>query len=245
MIFGISFVIGSACVFNNYIDKDIDSKMERTKERSMVTKSIPARIAIIYGVFLGIIGFALLIFFTNLLTSFLAFVGFFFYVVMYSIWKRKSIYGTIVGSISGAIPPVVGYCTVSDKFDAGAIILFMILVLWQMPHFYAIAIFRLKDYANASLPVLPVKKGIFITKIHMLFYVLAFAIFLPMLTFFGYTSRVYLVCVILLSLFWLWTTIDGFFVKDDVKWARKMFGVSLLVLTIFSIIISSFSILRI
>jgi protoheme IX farnesyltransferase len=237
-LFGIAFVIGSACVFNNYIDRSIDEKMERTKKRVSVTKAISLKSGMIYATFIGIIGFSVLFLFTNFLTTFLAFIGFFFYVVMYSIWKRKSVYGTIVGSVSGAIPIVVGYCAVSNSFDAGAIILFMIMVLWQMPHFYAIAIFRLKDYSGAGIPVLPIKSGIYITKIHMIFYIIAFSLFLPLLTFFGFTGKVYLVVAILLSLYWLYFAINGLWAKDDVRWARKMFGISLITITSFSAIIS-------
>ncbi len=237
-LLGISLIIGSACVFNNYIDRNIDGKMERTKKRVLVIKAIPVKNVFTYGTILGIIGFLTLFIYTNLLTVFLALIGFFFYVVMYSIWKRKSIYGTIVGSISGAIPPVVGYCAVSNKFDIGAIIFFLILVLWQMPHFYAIAIFRIKDYAAAGIPVLPVKKGILITKIHMLFYIVAFTIIAMMLTFFGYEGYVYLVIVILLGLGWFMFGVQGFNIADDSKWARKMFGISLLVITMLSVVVS-------
>lgn len=244
-LFGISLVIGSAAVFNNFIDRSIDGKMERTKKRALVAKTIPPANAIIYGIILGLIGFSLLFIFTNLLTVLLSLIGFFFYVVMYSMWKRRSVYGTIVGSISGAVPPVVGYCAVSNKFDAGAIIFFLILVLWQMPHFYAIAIFRLNDYANAGIPVLPVKAGIALTKIHMVLYIAAFIIMASLLTVFGYTGFVYLTLTLLLGLWWLIFAIKGFWTKNDALWARKMFGYSLMILTILSVTISIGSIVKI
>src|SRR5579871_5606007 len=106
---GISLVIGSGCVVNNYIDRDIDAKMERTKKRALVKGAISGRNAILYASVLGIIGFLLLFIYTNLLTVCVGLVGYFFYVVMYTIWKRKSDIGTIVGSVSGAVPPVAGY----------------------------------------------------------------------------------------------------------------------------------------
>lgn len=238
MLLGMSLVIASACVINNFIDRSIDEKMERTKNRALVKHKISSRSAIIYAIILGLLGFTILIFYTNLLTAFIGLVGFFFYVVMYSIWKRKSIHGTLVGSISGAVPPVAGYCAASNQLDAGAIILFLILVIWQMPHFYAIAIFRLKDYANASIPVLPVKMGIKTTKIHILLYIVAFIVASFTLFSFGYVGYLYLVVMSLLGLIWLWMGLKGFKTENDDLWAKKMFRMSLIIITLFSVIIS-------
>ncbi len=235
---GTSLGIASACVFNNYIDRDIDEKMTRTKNRVLVKRLVPVPNALIFGVVLGLLGFLILVLYVNLLTVAIGFVGAFFYVVMYSIWKRRSIYGTLVGSVSGATPIVAGYTAVTNHFDLGAIILFMILVLWQMPHFYAIAIFRLKDYTAVSLPVLPVVKGIYITKIHMLFYISAFIIAASMLTILRYTGYIYLIVVILAGFTWLGLCIKGFKTNDDKLWARKMFAFSLVVILILSVVMS-------
>jgi protoheme IX farnesyltransferase len=90
--------------------------------------------------------------------------------------KRKSVYGTLVGSLSGAVPPVAGYCAASGRFDSGAAILLLMFCLWQMPHSYAIAIFRFKDYEAAKIPVLPVVKGISEAKQQIVLYILAFAV---------------------------------------------------------------------
>ncbi len=229
-IAGLSFVIASACVFNNYIDRNLDEKMERTKKRALVTKEISPVAALTYGTVLGIIGFGTLLFWTNVLTMSIAFVGFFFYVVLYGIAKRRSIYGTLVGSIPGAVPPVVGYTAVTNRFDLTALLLFLILVAWQMPHFYAIATYRFKDYAAAGLPVLPVKKGIGTAKIHILFWVCVFTVVATLFTVTKQTGFIYLVIMTLLGLRWLFMGIQGFGVADDVKWARKMFGFSLIAL---------------
>lgn len=238
MLVGLSLVIASACVINNYIDRNIDKKMVRTKNRALAANTIPVISAILSAVILGIAGFSLLFFYTNLLTAFLAFIGFFFYVVMYSIWKRKSSFGTVVGSISGAIPPVVGYCAVTNNFDIGALLLFLILVFWQMPHFYAIAIFRSDDYAAAGIPVLPVEKDLQTTQVHMLLYILAFLVATVGLYIFGLTGFIYLVIALVLGLYWLFIGTKGFTVSNTHKWARKMFGISLLVLTILCAVIT-------
>ncbi|MCX2958779.1 MAG: UbiA family prenyltransferase, partial [Serratia symbiotica] len=97
----------------------------------------------------------------NPLAMWLAVMGFVVYVGVYSLYmKRHSVYGTLIGSLSGAAPPVIGYCAVTNEPDTGALILLAIFSLWQMPHSYAIAIFRFKDYQAANIPVLPVVKGI-------------------------------------------------------------------------------------
>src|SRR5262249_2327280 len=151
-----------------------DKKMQRTKNRPLVIGLISERYAIGFAVFLGVVGHLILLGATNFLTALIAAVGFFVYVVLYSLWKCRTVYGTGIGSIAGAVPPVVGYCAVSNTFDAGAMILFAMMILWQMPHFFAIAISHFDDYVAAEIPTLPIKKGIFRTKVHMMGYILGF-----------------------------------------------------------------------
>jgi len=236
-VVGLFFVIASACVFNNYIDRDADGKMARTKNRALVTGLISTRNALLFAVTLGLIGILVLSFYTNLLAAFVASIGFIVYVALYSLWKYRTTYATLVGSISGAIPPVVGYCAASNCFDIGAAILFMILVLWQMPHFFSIAVYRRDEYAAASIPVLPIVKGIYATKIQMLLYIIAFMGATLMLIAFGYTGYAYLIVAIVLSCSWLWLCIKGFTSTNDRLWARKMFRLSLVIITVLSIMI--------
>lgn len=243
-LLGISFVMASSCVFNNYIDRDIDSKMQRTKNRALVKKLISGKNAIIYAIILGIIGFAILLVQTNLLTVLIGCIAVFVYVVLYGIWKRRSPLGTIIGSIAGATPPVAGYCAVTNRFDMGAILLGTILILWQMPHFYAIAIYRLKEYAAASIPVLPVKKGIFFTKIYMVCYIIAFCFAISLLTIYGFTGYGYLLVVGSVSLGWLGFAIWGFWTKNTVLWARKMFVFSLVVIFVLCLMIAMDALFR-
>jgi heme o synthase len=226
---GLAFIIASACVFNNYIDREVDKKMVRTQNRPMAKKLISGRNAILFALLLGFLGNIILLLYTNLLTLAIANFGFFVYVLLYSLWKGRTIFGTAIGSIAGAVPPVVGYCAVSDALDMGALILFAIMVLWQMPHFFSIAIYRIDDYAAASLPVLPVKKGMHTTKIHMLLYIIAFIFAAAMLTLFGYMGYTYLAIAALLGVTWLLLCLKGFKSSNDQLWARKMFRHSLLV----------------
>jgi protoheme IX farnesyltransferase len=238
-LLGISLVVACGCVFNNIIDRDIDSLMERTKNRALVQGLISTRVAFIYGLVLGILGFFILFVGTTLSAVAIAFVGLLVYVGIYSLWlKRHSIYGTLVGSISGAVPPVVGYCSVSGSFDIGALLLFIILSIWQIPHSYAIAIYRFNDYANAKIPVLPVIKGIRCTKIQMLIYVIAFVIATLMLSLLHYTGYMYFITALVLGIFWIRLSILGFSAQDDKTWARKNFLFSVICITILSIMMS-------
>jgi heme o synthase len=237
-LIGLSCVIGSACVFNNYIDRNIDGKMERTKNRALVQGRVSGKQAIYFALFLGCMGFAVLISYTNLLAVYVAAIGFIIYVGFYSFWKTRTSYATLIGSISGAVPPVVGYCAVSAQFDMGAALLFIILVLWQMPHFYSIAMYRLTDYSGASIPVLPAKRGNYVTKIHMLLYIIAFMVATFLLIGYGYTGYAYLATAAVLGLAWLILCIKGFKSVDDRLWARGMFRLSLVIITLLCIMIS-------
>jgi heme o synthase len=227
---GLAFVIASAGVFNNYIDRAMDAKMERTKNRAFVQKNICSRNALQFGTFLGLTGIFILGAFTNPLTASISVFGFFVYLVLYAFLKYRSFYGTIVGSIAGAVPPVIGYCAVSNRLDTGALLLFLIMVLWQMPHFFAIAIYRLKDYAAASIPVLPVQKGIDVTKKQMVAYIFAFTSTALLLTVTGYTGYVYFMTASLLGISWLGLCFSGFRQQNDTLWAKRMFAYSLVVI---------------
>ncbi len=219
------------------MDQGIDSKMKRTQRRALVTKTISEFHAVIYATILGILGFLILLINTNFLTFGIAFIGFFFYVIMYGISKRRSVHGTIVGSISGAVPPVVGYCAVTNNFDMAALLLFLILVIWQMPHFYAIAMFRSRDYAAASIPVLPVKEGFFQAKIQILAYIIIFILVSDLLTILHYTGYIYFIVMTAFGICWLILSIEGFRTTDDSRWARKIFFFSLIVITVFSLLL--------
>jgi protoheme IX farnesyltransferase len=238
MLIGLGPVIASACVCNNYIDRISDAKMARTQNRALARGLIAPWKAICFALVLGIFGVAVLSFYTNYLAAGIAATGFFVYVVLYSLWKSRSMHATLVGSISGAIPPVVGYCAVSHRLDAGAVLLFAILVLWQMPHFFAIAMYRQSEYAAASIPVLPNKRGVFATKVQMLLYVIAFAAATLLLMLFGYVGTAYVIVASLLSTAWLYLTVKGFKAENDRLWARSMFRLSLVIITVLCVMIS-------
>ncbi|AKH65733.1 MULTISPECIES: heme o synthase [Photorhabdus] len=238
-LLGVSLVVASGCVFNNYIDRDIDRIMERTKNRVLVKGLIDPKISLIYALILGIAGMVLLYVAANALAMQLAIIGFVVYVGVYSLYmKRKSVYGTLIGSLSGAAPPVIGYCAVTGQFDTGALILLLIFSLWQMPHSYAIAIFRFKDYQAANIPVLPVIKGISVAKNHIILYILAFMIATLMLAISGYAGYKYLIVAVAVSIWWLGMALSGYKTANDRVWARKLFVFSIVAITSLSVMMS-------
>ena len=219
-LIGVSLVVASGCVFNNYIDRDIDRKMERTKNRVLVKGLIAPKTSLVYATLLGLAGFMLLWFGANPLACWLGVMGFVVYVGVYSLYmKRHSVYGTLIGSLSGAAPPVIGYCAVTGDFDSGAI-------------------FRFKDYQAANIPVLPVVKGISVAKNHITLYIVAFAVATLMLSLGGYAGYKYLVVAAAVSVWWLGMALRGYKVEDDKVWARKLFGFSIIAITALSVMMS-------
>ncbi|PIT37481.1 heme o synthase [Snodgrassella alvi] len=239
-LLGVSLVVASGCAFNNLIDRDIDPKMERTKNRVLVRGLASARVTFALATILGIAGFVVLYFGANPLAMWLSVMGFVVYVGIYSLYmKRHSVYGTLIGSLSGAAPPVIGYCAVSNNFDAGALILLAIFSLWQMPHSYAIAIYRFKDYQAANIPVLPVVKGIAVAKHHITFYIIAFMFATLMLSIGGYAGYKYLVVAAAVSVWWLCMALSGYKAQNNDRiWARKLFVFSIIAITTLSIMMS-------
>jgi protoheme IX farnesyltransferase len=235
---GVSLVIACACVCNNYIDRGIDARMARTKKRALVSGAISVRNALVYAVVLGLLGFGLLLGYVGWLVTGLGLLALFSYVVLYGFAKRRGPYGTLVGTLPGALPLVAGYCAVTGQIDLGAWLLFAIMVAWQMPHFYAIAIYRLQDYKAAGIPVLPAVRGVRRTKHAMAAYVAAYVVATALLAYYGYAGLTYMLVMTVVGLAWLRLALQGFRALDDVVWAKRLFKFSLTVLLAFSLMIS-------
>ncbi len=227
---GTAFVIASACVLNNIIDRNLDTRMKRTAKREIVKGTISKKRALLFAAILGILGFGALFVLTNTLTVLLGVVAYVWYIAVYGFAKRTTAWSTLIGGVPGALPPVAGYTALTGTLDIAALILFLILFFWQIPHFYAISMFRRDDYAKAGLPVWAVRFGLSKTKAHIMVSVLFFALTVPLLTLLGYTGIIYMVGAIGLALYWVYKGITLYSKYDDVKWARTMFGISLLVL---------------
>ena len=238
-LLGTTLVVASGCVVNNVIDQDIDQKMQRTQNRAMVKKSVSVPGALVYSLVLGVIGFSILWFWVNAYAFLFAVIGFVVYVVFYSLWtKRTTIHQTVIGSISGASPPVIGYTAVSHEFDLAALLIFIGYALWQMPHSWAIAVYRFDDYKNAGIPILPVARSILRTKIESLIYVVLFTITMNALFVYGYVNWLYLVILNALCIYWFYIGVLGFKTENDQLWAKRFFLFSVILITIISICFS-------
>ncbi len=226
---GSVFIIAGSCSFNNYYDRDIDHLMERTKNRPTVTgKASNSKVLTMSFVFIAL-GLVLLAF-ANIVTAIIGFIGVFTYIVLYTmITKRRYVSNTIVGSISGAVPPLIGWAAVDSNLDILAWVLFAIMFLWQPPHFYALAMKRVEEYRAANIPMLPVVKGFKATKRSIILWVATLLIVPFFLTPLG-TPLVVLAAI--LGAGWFILGLKGLTMKDDLKWARIMFVYSLNYMTI-------------
>ena len=232
VLVGLSLVIAGGCVFNNYIDRHIDAKMERTRNRALVTGRISSAHALIFGTVLLLLGCKILFVFTNLVTLSVALWGVFTYLALYTPAKPKTVYAVHIGSLAGAVPPVVGYTAVTGSLDLTALTLYLLLIAWQMPHFFSIALYRMEEYAAAGIPVFPLRHGVYKTKLAILAYIVAFMFATLTLGIVASLSFFYLLTSTLLGLGWLTLGIFGFKTLEDTKWARRMFFCSLIVLTV-------------
>jgi heme o synthase len=227
---GTSLVIAAACVCNNCLDRGIDAKMQRTRKRALVSGEIKVWQALVYATALGVIGVVALARYTNNLTLTVGLIAFVDYVALYGWSKRHSVHGTLVGSISGSAPIVAGYTAATNRFDTGALLLFLILTAWQMPHFYAISLYRFKDYQTAGLPVLPVARSKRQARLQIMGYIVAFTAAVLLLTVFGYTGYIYAVVMAGLGGAWFWRGWQGWRKYDSATWGKRMFLFSLIVI---------------
>jgi len=229
-VIGSTLVIGAAGAFNNVYDRDIDAVMERTRKRPTVTGAMPVKSTILLAVVMSIVGLGVL-FLATPLASLMGLLGLFFYVVPYTMWtKRFTIWNTEVGSISGAIPPFIGWAAISnDIFHPASLGLFIVMVIWQMPHFYAIAIRKQEDYKAANVPMLPVVKGMRRTYIQSNIYLI---LLIASSLLFGHLSVGIMLVASLLGLIWLLMSIYGYRNMEQNKWAKIMFFYSLIYMMI-------------
>ncbi|WP_248347774.1 MULTISPECIES: heme o synthase [Cytobacillus] len=227
---GSSLVMGAAGAFNNLYDRDIDSIMKRTQSRPTVTGEIKPKQVLWLASLMSVFGILALAF-TTPLAGLLGFLGLFFYVVPYTMWsKRRTIYNTEIGSISGAMPPLIGWAAIHPDITHPAILgLFIITIIWQMPHFYAIAIRKHDEYKAANVPMLPVVKGVRRTYIQTNVYLV---ILIGISFLLGSLSTGLMLVALLLGIAWLVLSIYGYKRMDPEKWAKSLFIFSLVHMTV-------------
>ena len=205
---GIGFAAAGAAVVNHVVDQRIDALMARTFKRPVATGKINNNRAIAFAVFLSVTSMALLFGFINPLTAILTFFGLVGYAFVYTMYlKRATPQNIVIGGLSGAIPPLLGWTAVdggSGQIHPHALLLVLIVFVWTPPHFWALAIFRKEEYAKAEIPMLPVTHGIEFTKLNIVLYtiLLLFAGALPYLV--GMSQLIYLLVSSVLGLIFLY-----------------------------------------
>lgn len=239
-MFGSAFVLIGASVLNNWYDVDIDPVMSRTNKRPTVTGKLSLNSVLFIGIISTIIGLILL-YLTTITAAIIAFVGWFTYVVLYTIWsKRRYTLNTEIGCISGAVPPLIGWAAINpDLFHIVPIVLFLIMFIWQTPHFLALAMKNCKEYKSAGIPMLPVVHGFEFTKRQIVVYI---ACLLPLPFFLGELGMTFLIIATTLNVAWLMIGFSGFFMKNVLKWANIVFFYSLgyLIIIFLTMIIVAF-----
>ena len=205
---GGSLAAGSANAINCYIDRDIDVLMTRTRRRPLPAHEVEPANAVIFGVVLGVISFAILGYFVNLLAAFLALLAIAFYVVVYTMMlKRSTPQNIVIGGAAGALPPVIGWAAVTGRVEIPALLLFAVVFYWTPPHFWALALRITKDYAAARVPMLPVVSGVAETARQILLYTVLLVAVSLILWAVARMGAIYLVTAIVLGVVFLWQAV--------------------------------------
>lgn len=233
---------GSAGAINMWYDRDIDSLMKRTQKRPIVRGAIEPDEALSFGLITGFFAVFFMALCVNLLASFLLLFTIFYYICIYTIWlKRRSIQNIVIGGVSGALPPVIGYAAVSNTISLESIILFLIIFIWTPPHSWALALFCNDDYKNCKVPMMPAVKGNLYTKKQILIYSILLFIVSLMPFFIGMNNFIYLITSGILGLVFLYYSGSLFYDTSDNKQAKRFFAYSIFYLFFIFLLLSSTS----
>ena len=227
---GIALMAGSAAAINHLVDRRADALMARTRHRPLPSGHLESWQVLGFALVIGALDLGLLLVFTNRLTAVLTFASLIGYAVIYTLFlKRATPQNIVIGGAAGAAPPLLGWTAVTGQVDSGALLLFLIIYVWTPPHFWALAIHRRHDYANADIPMLPVTHGAAFTRLHILLYtILLFLItLLPFLT--GMSGWIYLAGAVVLGLRFLSFATRLYATGDD-RLAMPTFGFSIVYL---------------
>ena len=224
---------GGANAINMWFDRDIDTRMTRTRLRPIPAGRIAPAAGLTFGVGLGVIAFAIFYRFVNPLSAWLALSGLLFYVLIYTAWlKRSTTQNIVIGGAAGAFPPLVGWAAMTGRIDLAAIYLFAIIFYWTPPHFWALALIKQAEYAKAGVPMMPVVRGEQRTKVEMLLYTLFLIPLTVMPSFFGALGPFYLAAALVLGARLLWYCVQLLRETGVTPTAWRMYKYSLLYLAL-------------
>ncbi|MDA1370892.1 MAG: heme o synthase [Proteobacteria bacterium] len=204
---GIALVAGSGAVVNHLIDRKIDVVMKRTHNRPLPQGRVDVKQTIFFAIAIGVTGMAILLFWVNPLCAWLTLASFVGYAFIYTGYlKHATPQNIVIGGLSGAMPPLLGWSAVTGTIEPDALILVLIIFAWTPPHFWALAIHRKDEYAKSGVPMLPVTHGEFVTKVHIIVYTVLLLVVSVFPYFSGMSGPLYLGSALILGLgFLVWS----------------------------------------
>jgi len=199
-LLGGALAAGGSSALNQYIDRELDKNMQRTAKRPLADGRLTDAEGLAFGLGLSLVSYYVLASFVNALAALLSLAGIIYYVILYSVWlKKATVQNIVIGGGAGAIPPLVGYAAATGTLDWTAWILFAIIFMWTPPHFWALAIVRMKDYERAGVPMMPVVRGELETRKQILIYTVELVIVTLLLPILNLAGTVYLVSSLVLG----------------------------------------------
>jgi len=225
---GIGMASSAAAVFNHVLDHRTDILMMRTRGRPLPQGKLTVNAALTFASVLGVTAMLILWFLVNALTATLTFFSLIGYAVIYTVWlKRATPQNIVIGGAAGAAPPVLGWTTVTNEVTSGALLLFLIIFVWTPPHFWALAIARLEEYAKVDIPMLPVTHGVAYTRLNILLYSILLLLVTIMPYLIGMSGLIYLVAALGLGAYFLYYAIRMYRDHEDEELPMAMFKYSI------------------
>ncbi len=241
---GISMASASAAVFNHVVDEQIDIQMSRTDQRPLPQGKVSRNQALVWGVFLGVVGLGILQLFVNTITMVLTFISLIGYAVIYTMYlKRATPQNIVIGGAAGAAPPVLGWTAITGTQGIEyALLLFLIVFIWTPPHFWALAIYRVEEYKKVDVPMLPVTHGLAYTRTQILLYTVLLLLVSLLPYFSGMSGLIYLAAALILGFIFLAHSIKIYRNPDDNKiaWQTFMFSVNYLMLLFVALLVDHY-----
>lgn len=231
-LLGTVLLVGGANAMNMYLEREIDGRAARTANRPLPAGRLPPIVALLVGLGLGGLSLPLLFFAANPLTALLGLVAYVTYVALYTPLKQHSPGALVVGAVPGAMPPLMGWTAATGHLDPAGLVLFAIMFLWQLPHFLAISLYRGDDYEQAGYKVMSKEHGNGTAKMQIVMYLMALCPVTVVLVPLGVGGPLYLMIAILSGAMFLATGLLGLRRGAGRRWARTLFSVSLLYLTV-------------
>lgn len=228
---GIALAAASAAAINHLLDQKADAVMARTRGRPLPTGQLRSTQAAAFALILGVLSMFVLSVGVNLLTALLTFVSLIGYAFIYTLWlKRATPQNIVIGGAAGAAPPVLGWAAVTGEVTGDALLLFLIIFVWTPPHFWALALYRAKEYGSAGIPMLPVTHGNDFTRLHILLYTILLAAVTIMPFASHLSGTIYLIGAMLLNIVFLYHAWRLYRSYSDER-ARRTFFYSIQYLT--------------